>query len=825
MKCESIHSTLRDDLNVVSNWIKENNSLYRKEAPMKFSTSFRVLRIRPPPSLLRADEDLLNEATHLNETGTLLKRVLKGRIVINPCVAKLDGAFYYAAREHMKLGPARNNWWSNIVIGELPRISGRSLPSIINSKSRYLKTRLKLPPAIAKCLYRQPGHYITGPADPRLYSYKGQLWVTFSYYSLLAPEASRSVSSSCSEMRAYSGAVWIQKLTSDSSAVELFAKTPRMPVEKNWIFFSQPSTLRTTEKLLGVRSVEPHIIVDVSVKSGECEEVARTSSPYLFAHIPANSRLHLGAIPARLSRRSLLHHTPAGLKFLQEFKSVQLGMFHSKITVPARIYKHYFYVFNEFYPYEVLCVSLTPVSPPRKSSTSFETSVLIDGDGESVVSVNVWFGVDDQAGGMASFLLQDVLKDMFCLKSPSLTSRISQRGSMHSQTYPRLQSIRFSPLLRSSQGFFNPSVLALPAGSTYPFVAVARAPPIKTTFRGPASNKSWIVHKSALIACVLDASFNCVGSPKQLDLPIPYRAIEKRLVSRPDDDQSYCYDAYIGAEDGRLVWSSGSRQVLLSYGMNSEVDHLSSRNIWIVALAEVYPFLKRVLPNSRRVEHRRRSMYAVPTEIVYKNASHVEKNWIMYGEGDKLYISYSLHPRMTLQPLPYGSIGSLTFVKQDIFSGLNPGTYSINQGTGIMRVKLCVSRSCRWDTEERLISIFHTRHRKIGETFKHFLAVMKIEQPFRVEAIVPLTQFERFWIESSGSRRFVYPMSLDFMKSFDRTSRQSSPISSSQTATLDSVAMIGIGVDDETSHVFTVPVFLLLDSYLVATNRTMDICA
>jgi hypothetical protein len=62
------------------------------------------------------------------------------------------------------------------------------------------------------------------------------------------------------------------------------------------------------------------------------------------------------------------------------------------------------------------------------------------------------------------------------------------------------------------------------------------------------------------------------------------------------------------------------------------------------------------------------------------------------------------------------------------------------------------------------------------------------------------------------------------MKSFDHGSLGSSVKSGSWTASLDSVGIIGIGVDDETSHVFTVPVNLLLDVYLVATNLAKDTC-
>jgi hypothetical protein len=799
-------------------WLRVSLDQSYNGAPLKSPSFFRNLHVFPPVELLAADEELLREATHLNVSGTLLHRVLTGRTVINPCVATLNGVSYFSAREHMKLGRNKNNWWSNIVIGQLP--ASMTSQQGIETNSSYLRRNIQLPLGIARCLYKQPGHFITGPADPRLFEYSGELWVTYSFYSNISPERSRSSASSCMDMTGYSAAVWIQNVDTDDDPVELFLLAPRMAIEKNWIFFSQQGTLFRPSKLLAVLSVEPHIVYEVSVQSGECREIARTSSPSLFAHIPTDARMHLGAIPATMPSKTTFQKLRPHLHFLRSHPSAKVGMFHSKQSNPVHVYKHYFYVFNDSPPFGVLCVSQTPVAPARKHHISFETSVMIDENIESA-NINVWFGVDDAGGGMASFKLIDVLNDMICVNPSALRPTSAEPDKSY---VPRLQNIRFSPLLRESRGIFNPSILALPSGSKYPFVVVARSKQVKVMFRGPSSHKEWAVYRSELISCILDASFICVGNPITLELPIPYRAIEKRLLARSDDDASYCYDAFIGAEDGRLVWVPSTRQVLLSYGMNSESDPRSSRNVWVVDLAEVFPFLKTILSYRRHEEHRMRSLFTVPVELIYTNATRVEKNWILFSHQTNVHVSYSLLPRSILTAHEHGSMTEAALSSGgETFSELDLGQYRVNQGTGMMRVKMCLLEYCHSDAKERYVSIFHTRHRTMKDTFQHGLAIFDGRWPLRIEKIFRLDDLEHFWADASGSEKYVYPISLDFVRPA-RNNLMEIPSFLSNTATLDSLAVIGIGADDETSHVYMASVLSLLDNYLRSEGMSTFLC-
>jgi hypothetical protein len=773
------------------------------------ASSFLSLLIRPPGRLLQADADFLDETSLLHGSKNLRATVTAGRLVINPCLATIHGTSYYVAREHMKLGLKENNWWSNIVHGQFLASQTHASNGMLNSNSTYMPLNIQFPLAIAKCLFKQPGHFLTGPADPRLFAFKGELWVSFSFYSLLSPELSRSSSSSCDEMSSYSGAVWIQKLDAIGSAVELASPYPKSTVEKNWIFFS-PRKFLETPQLLAVVSVEPHVVLSVSIESGVCKEEARTSANHLFDHIAIETRIHLGAIPARLSRTSYKNGMNPQLRVLQRFGGVQLGMFHTKEA--NYVYKHFFYLFSEIIPYDVLCVSLSSVAPPRKSGTSFETSIQVD---EEAKIATVSFGVDDAGGGVAAFKLSQILDMMKCGASTDLPMQSLMTGEAHSERKlgaRRLSHIRYSSLQRSSLGFFNPSVLVLPRNSLYPFVVVARAPPIKRHFHGLDSSKIWDVTISRLVSCVLDVSFSCVGSTVYLDLPAPRRAIENRLTQRIDTDLSFNYDSYVGAEDGRLTWSAWSRQVLLTYGMNSETTNTSSRNVWIVDLSEVYPFLKTVLSPCRQASHSSRSMFSVPTELVYRSARVIEKNWIIFEHNAMLFVSYSLLPRVILKPRPLGLMSEMSVFQDDAFAAIDFVNNSVNQGTGVIRVKLCLSSQCCPNAEERFVAIFHTRNRH-ALVFKHYLVVYNAHFPFHVDTVTLLTDFDIFWTQLGESKKFVYAVSLDFMESFE-TARSGTHHGDKRVATLDSIGIIGIGVDDVMSYVFTTSILSLLHTYI-----------
>jgi hypothetical protein len=771
---------------------------------------FRTVSINPPDDIQPREQKLLMTAEIQRIPGVSLDVVRRGRSVINPSVIRHDGVSYFAAREHMKLGSKGNCWWSNIVTGILSNDGGRSAtPTVANST--YLSTNLSLPPTIARCFFRQKGHYISGPADPRLFVFRRELWIAYSYYSFQFPEQSRFRTSLCSKMESYSAAIWVQNLFDGTGPVELVLPSPKLDVEKNWVFFSHNKRYRNSV-LFAITSVEPHVVLDVSPVTGECREVSRTSYPRLFGHIHPKVRIHLGAVPSRIVLADHLHEIPSQHLILRTYSSVQLGMFHTKDE--NYNYDHYFYLFNDKHPFDVVCVSAHPSNPPRKSGVSYETNVELHTATMST-RVNVWYGVDDETGAMSSHELRSVLNGMTCrslkaeASSSMLTSRTFSPGQRNVEINPRVREIRFSSLVRSSSGFFNPSIVSLPRDSLYPYVVVARAQPVKTEFRGSIYDKLWKVTKSQLVACILDAALTCVGKVQYLDVSIPFESIEERLASRADDDPSFNYDAFVGAEDGRLVWSSLTRQVFLTYGMNSEYQNSSSRNVWVVDLATLYPFLTSVIKGESWSVADGHSMFTNPTELVHANSNRIEKNWIMFQHDSEFFVSYSIQPHVVLQPLSTGAMIPVALSRSDaLFSEIDVDKYSINQGSGIIRVKMCMSGSCPDNIEERYICIFHTRDKR-DLNFDNYLAVIEVFTPFRVVHVISLKNHDQFWTKAVASTKFVYALSLDFVRDVSGPS-----IGNTNVATLDSVAIVGIGVDDEASFMFTTTIFSLLGSYM-----------
>jgi hypothetical protein len=257
--------------------------------------------------------------------------------------------------------------------------------------------------------------------------------------------------------------------------------------------------------------------------------------------------------------------------------------------------------------------------------------------------------------------------------------------------------------------------------------------------------------------------------------------------------------------------------------MNSERTNTSSRNVWIVDLSEVYPFLSTVLSPCRMALHSSRTVFSVPTELLYGNSKAIEKNWILFEDNAILFISYSLLPHVVLKPRPLGLMSEMgVFTSDEVFAAIDVVNYSINQGTGKIRVKLCLSSRCDPSAEERYVAIFHARNRH-ALVFKHYLVVYNAQYPFHIDAVTLLTDCDNVWKHSGESKKFVYAVSLDFIEPLQ--SDASGPHhGEKRMATLDSIGIIGVGVDDVMSFVYTTSILSLLRTYLDSRNISMELC-
>lgn len=779
------------------------------------SLKFFPLQIKPPP-LSRRDMDLLWRG-NLGETRNLT------RTIINPAVATVDGDTYMVAREHEKI--EGHNWWSNVIVGRLDGSHGPASAPVLGKRFSYLRTGLSLPSAVERCFLKQKGHFISGPSDPRLFVFRNSVWASFSFYSSKQPYNWQSW---CSDLEYYTGSVWIQDISNGGRAVELWTEFPTNTVEKNWVFFSHRDSY-DVESLYAVYSVEPHVILHVNPVTGQCDEVSRTSFTQLFGHIPENVRTHLGATPARFSWKNAIDLSQPGstnhLQILKTMYSLQLGMFHTK--EPNYLYKHYFYVYADSPPFDVMCVSSTPVSPPRDSNVSFETTVeLLSSDKRTVA---VWYGIDDLTSGVSYYRLIDILYSMVCQSvAPNpvahMENRVMRLGwssglhlegtgvSKFSRKLPNLQRVRWEAWFRHSEGLFNPSILSLPCGSKYPYIGVARTQLVDAERTEKYSGKIWPVHHSKLVGCVLDYSFTCVGSKQVFDLPVPNDAVDLRLFRRSSDATGFNYDVYLGAEDGRLAWDPSTWQVFLLYVMNSEIQTKLSRNLWIVDLEVLYPFLKKVIalpPEDALVAEKR---FLSPTEMVFPGSnSPVEKNWIPFLYKNRVLINYSLYPHVTFEVANSGLATKFTeYNSSESFKDIDHVNFRINQGSGSITVRLCKKSRCNSSTPERNVAIFHTRDRRVME-FKHFVVIFETRKPFSIERVYDLKQLESAWYRDANISSFAYVVSLDYV-------REACNAQESNAANLDSIVIIGFGSDDTNSYVYSMRMSEFLSRYISDTE-------
>jgi hypothetical protein len=184
---------------------------------------------------------------------------------------------------------------------------------------------------------------------------------------------------------------------------------------------------------------------------------------------------------------------------------------------------------------------------------------------------------------------------------------------------------------RVHDAIFNPSILALPPGSKYQFLVVARSQSRNNTQSGYT-----LLQRGTVPYCFANMTvanlahthvIECLTLPKDLDVPLP----EKQWLARrnhPDFQEAspkweYTrWDMAIGPEDPRLTWG-GKGELVMVYGQTS-AGTFSARGIWIASIHHFLPELNNVLPRSY-VKHLSRSKGVAAYEGIFVEPKMVEK--------------------------------------------------------------------------------------------------------------------------------------------------------------------------------------------------------
>lgn len=713
-----------------------------KRGPLlSFEVGFRDIKLDLMPSLKIPDGIEVDD--------------LENAKAINPSVLHHDGKTWLAFRGHMKLN---TTWLSSVTFGTFES-SGLFL------KSHDLLQRL--PNAVSRCLLKQSGHFISGPADPRLFhDVDGKLMVSYLYYSSVQ---TWSDDSQCSELSSYRVSMWVKPVHFEVAPIEIQISEPNFS-EKNWLFF------RSHGRVYAVYSIEPHVVLHVDIKNGRAAEAFRTSSRQFPRLILPQTSLHLGAGPVRL----LDMHAFLFVGHTTHFETRQ--------------YMNFLYLTEDVPPFRVRCVQRRPLplfsDPSHEEKISFASGISVE---ENVLSV--WYGADDKESRVFTTALDSALADMHC-----------DYSGFRDKKY---QKIVFQPRTQSGGGLHAPSLVKLPKGSMHPYVAVARAPYSERVTR--VNNNDYKLVTSTIWGCVLDKYFNCVRDPLSLKINLPRKAIVARTLRDKQQcartDLAGSRKIMIGPDNPRLVVRGDD--ILLFFDMNSAQTHHCS-GIWMVNLRAVLPF-DWVLPGleSAIVSH------SLPTELVWNETELSVGVWSPFFHEELLLLSLSSNPQRILSAGSFDDKGSIPEMEMllEEHRNLSPATYldldlhyRVQLSTQWLKFRLCTKKNCSDDDGFAFVSIVNvqTRDRNMDSS-SNFACLHSSEPPFNIENIVPI---DHIMFGGHFVLRKIVVSSIGF---WDETI--------TQIGFLDSKIIIGFAVGDQDSYALVTSIKELISNSTEAHQR------
>ena len=274
------------------------------------------------------------------------------------------------------------------------------------------------------------------------------------------------------------------------------------------------------------------------------------------------------------------------------------------------------------------------------------------------------------------------------------------------------------------------------------------------------------------------------------------------------------YSRFVGAEDPRLVWLHRTWQVVLVYGMNSGPRNARlARALWVVDLSAVHAPLAAALPPPPPRVAQRARLYRVPTEVVYDGAlPPIEKNWVPFEDDGALRLSYSLAPtRLVLAVASDGVASAVTapiLTTRNLFTSAGrPVRY--HQGSNAKLVRLCGRQAASKGSSRcarRYLMLWHSY-----PTYESYLATFLPRPPYEVDAVQSLLHLDRCVARATRTYRLPAPT-----KTFPHARLAHIYMSSLELVRAEGKemqVMIGIGVNDESSWVLSLPLRVLLPRY------------
>lgn len=213
-----------------------------------------------------------------------------------------------------------------------------------------------------------------GVEDPRLFRFRGQLWIYAHYRGSLSNECTHApVIIPADEPYDYRRMI---KLSTSNMKW----------IEKNWMPFEYNG------ELYFVYDISPHIILKCDLSTGYCREVYRTDN---IAYDPIAQKHLGGGAPA--------------VKFMLRDKPYFITIAHTRENKPHIVRKNFFYIFRAEPPFDIVMVGSEFDVMEDYRLIEFGSGLLLSKDAKKVI---ISAGISDCYSVMCEYDLVDVLSTL-----------------------------------------------------------------------------------------------------------------------------------------------------------------------------------------------------------------------------------------------------------------------------------------------------------------------------------------------------------------------------------------------------------------------------
>ncbi|KAK9474816.1 uncharacterized protein V1510DRAFT_410742 [Dipodascopsis tothii] len=326
---------------------------------------------------------------------------------------------------------------------------------------------------------------------------------------------------------------------------------------------------------------------------------------------------------------------------------------------------------------------------------------------------------------------------------------------------------------------YNPSIIALPGSSHFPFLVVSR---VKT---GTELQQTTLICEGKFDPYL--GGISCGTHPRELVVPqTPAKACKTKFLAEIP-----------GFHDARLFWSHQGAPLMI---MNQQ-SRYGCFGLWVIDLRSVYPSLQYQLDRSLL------NRFPTVTELTRAEwRSEMEKNYLVFydhTDGTE-YVQYGLgHGHRHFAKLLGNGLTSTNMTSPaEKTCLLRPATW--HQATNAIKVVLCKRGECVPGPDNTVyVSLMHNKvalaDGKI--TYQRYVAMWRTVAPFEMVAFGDRAlrfRNEHQWEDKYSHDligKFVYTVSLAWVKNMGR-----------YEGYLDESVIIGLGVGDRGSGAVIMPV-------------------